>query len=119
MTAGGRVVPLVSNANPTPAKAFPGRPRRIMREVPLVCRFPWLRAAQSSSDSSRMFERSGLRARSEFGDVPREPANERVAGAQHRPPRGCAAACPDTPLPPGLFSEDVGKTKQVAIVCPP
>ena len=64
-----------SRANTVSAKSCPGRPRRIVARRLGLLDFVAARLRASSTDSSHLFERSGLRARSELRDGPRNQAN--------------------------------------------
>src|SRR6478736_3474618 len=64
-----------TNTNNVSAKACPGRPRRIVARRLGLLDFVAARLRASSTDSSCLFERSGLRARSELHDGPRNQAN--------------------------------------------
>ena len=88
-----------TNTNQVSTKSCPGRPRRIVARRLGLLDFVAARLRASLTDSSYLFERSGLRARSELYDAATKSSKPRGVGAKHRPPCRCAAACPDTTLP--------------------
>jgi hypothetical protein len=60
-----------------------------------VCSIPWQRAQRASlSDSPRLFERSAPSGRVVSSAAATGSSKRREAGAQHRPPRGCARGLP-------------------------